>query len=441
MDGCAGLAGGGRDARVCGEVGGVLEPADVAADGEEYLACGPGRYPRHAGRDREKRGVGERFLDLPGDVRAPVAQSSEIGDELGDEGFRRPRAGHGDGLLADGVGDRVGDRRALEPVPSRVFADTRRARPAQPVGAFVVFEQSQGGVAFDAVAGQRAFERGVQVRGQAAQPVDRPGEFVRGVLVPAGRQAERGHGLIVGFAVPERFGHARGGGRDDAGVSAVGLRAARQRLGGLAHRVPGQVCRAGAHVPGDGQRERAYRVGLVHDHEDRAPALQFDDGPAQLLFVLVDWRVEDGVAVVVEGACVMRAFAYVEAEPDIDVSGLHVGLPSVGTFRPPRPCRGTVMTPGAGIHITRRPHPRPVAVFLRMGRVPISGRGRPACGGNTLRIMNDRAIRPYHTRRPGPAARDPLTNVMGYARVQRECYGLLVFSGSSLWRNGTGARF
>lgn len=156
-----------------------------------------------------------------------------------------------------------------------------------------------------------------------------------------------------------------------------------------------------------------YRVGLVHDHEDRAPALQFDDGPAQLLFVLVDWRVEDGVAVVVEGACVMRAFAYVEAEPDIDVSGLHVGLPSVGTFRPPRPCRGTVMTPGAGIHITRRPHPRPVAVFLRMGRVPISGRGRPACGGNTLRIMNDGAIRPYHTRRPGPAARDPLTNVMG----------------------------
>ncbi len=137
MDGCAGLAGDGRDARVCGEAGGVFEPADVAADGEEYLACGPGRYPRHAGQDREKWGVGEQFLDLPGDVRAPVAQSSGIGGELGDEGFRRTRAGlAGDGLLADGVGDRVGDRRALEPVPSRVFADTRRARPAQPVGAF-----------------------------------------------------------------------------------------------------------------------------------------------------------------------------------------------------------------------------------------------------------------------------------------------------------------
>ena len=137
MDGCAGLAGDGRDARVCGEVGGVFEPADVAVDGEEYLACGPGCYPRHAGQDREKRGVGEQFLDLPGDVRALVAQSSGIGGELGDEGFRRTRAGlAGDGLLADGVGDRVGDRRALEPVPSRVFADTRRARPAQPVGAF-----------------------------------------------------------------------------------------------------------------------------------------------------------------------------------------------------------------------------------------------------------------------------------------------------------------
>lgn len=150
-----------------------------------------------------------------------------------------------------------------------------RAAPARrsPSGPFVVFEQSQGGVAFDAVAGQRAFERGVQVQEQTAQPVDRTGEFVRGVLVPAGQQAERGHGLVVGFAVPERFGHARGGGRDDAGVSAVGLRAARQQLGGLAHRAPGQVCRAGAHVPGDGQRERAYRVGLVHDYEDRAPAL------------------------------------------------------------------------------------------------------------------------------------------------------------------------
>ena len=33
--------------------------------------------------------------------------------------------------------------------------------------------------------------------------------------------------------------------------------------------------------------------------------------------------------------------------------------------------------------------------------------------------MNDRAIRPYHTRRPGPAARDPLTNVMGVRTVQQ----------------------
>lgn len=41
-----------------------------------------------------------------------------------------------------------------------------RAAPARrsPLGPFVVFEQSQGGVAFDAVAGQRAFERGVQVQ-------------------------------------------------------------------------------------------------------------------------------------------------------------------------------------------------------------------------------------------------------------------------------------
>ena len=36
-----------------------------------------------AGQDREKRGVGEQFLDLPGDVHAPVAQPSDIGGELG----------------------------------------------------------------------------------------------------------------------------------------------------------------------------------------------------------------------------------------------------------------------------------------------------------------------------------------------------------------------
>lgn len=235
-------------------------------------------------------------------------------------GFRRPCAGHGDGPLDDGAGDRVGDRRALGPVPSRVFADTRRARPAQPVGAFVVFEQSQGGVAFDAITGQRAFERGVQVQEQAAQPVDRPGEFVHGVLVPAGQQAERGHGLIVGFAVPERFGHAQGGGRDDAGVSAVGLRAARQQLGGLAHHAPGQVMPCGRPCPWRRSAGASLSCWAGHDHEDRAPALRFGDNPAQLLFVLVDRRVEDGVAVVVEDACVMRALAYVEADPETSMS-------------------------------------------------------------------------------------------------------------------------
>ena len=116
---------------------------------------------------------------------------------------------------------------------------------------------------------------------------------------------------------------------------------------------------------------------------ERAPALQLGDGPAQLLFVLVDRRVEDGVVVVVEGACVMRALAYVEAGPDVDVSGLHVGLPVCRFVPPAASLSRTVMKPGAGIHITRRPHPRPVAVFPRMGRVPISDRGRPACGGNT----------------------------------------------------------
>lgn len=113
------------------------------------------------------------------------------------------------------------------------------------------------------------------------------------------------------------------------------------------------------------------------------PLLQLGDGPAQPLFVLVDRRVEDGVAVVVEGACVMRALAYVEAEPDVDVSGLHVDLPVCRFVPAAASLSGTVMTPDAGIHITRRPHPRPVAVFPRMGRVPISGRGVP-CAAATL---------------------------------------------------------
>lgn len=74
MDGGAGLAGDRRDINVCGEMGGVLESADVVADGEEFLACGPGRYPWHAGQHREKRGVD----DCVGDCHVLESMSSRI---------------------------------------------------------------------------------------------------------------------------------------------------------------------------------------------------------------------------------------------------------------------------------------------------------------------------------------------------------------------------
>ena len=51
--------------------------------------------------------------------------------------------------------------------------------------------------------------------------------------------------------------------------------------------------------------------------------------------------------------------------------------------------------------------------FPSDGACPYQRSGASRVRRQHPRIMDDRAIRPYHTRRPGPAARDPLTNVMG----------------------------
>lgn len=56
-DAGAASSGDGRDAGVGGEAGRVLEPGDVAVDGQENLASGLGRDSWHAGQDREKRVV------------------------------------------------------------------------------------------------------------------------------------------------------------------------------------------------------------------------------------------------------------------------------------------------------------------------------------------------------------------------------------------------
>ena len=47
--------------------------------------------------------------------------------------------------------------------------------------------------------------------------------------------------------------------------------------------------------------------------------------------------------------------------------------------------------------------------------------------------MNDRAIRPYHTRRPGPAARDPVTNVMAGSAAASDPSGLF---DPTWWQSG-----
>lgn len=234
--------GDGRNARVGGQVGGAFEPGDVARDGQEDLACGPDRDSGHTGRDREKRVVLQKGLDLGDELFALLAQLADAGGEYGGDFLDGLGAGHGHVLRADGVEQVVDD--AVTASESCAFGPLAHACTAGAPHAgrpSVMLEQRQRGVAHDAVALEGAFERGVDLQQQATQPVDLPVAFPGQVFVESGERLEPGHGLVVAAGVAQGVGHMKRGERDHVRVPGIRLRVAGQQLGGLAHRRARQV--------------------------------------------------------------------------------------------------------------------------------------------------------------------------------------------------------
>lgn len=331
--------GDGRDARVGGQVGGAVEPGDVAGDGQQDLACGPDRDSGYTGQDREKRVVLQKGLDLGGELFALFAQLADAGGEYGDDLLDGLGAGHGHVLLANGVEQVVDDAAAAsESCALGPFAHACTAGAPHAGRPSVMFEQRQRGVARDAVALEGVFERGVDPRRQATQPVGLPVAFECQVVVESGQDLEPGHGLVVAAGVAKCVGHMQRGERDHVRVARVRLRVAGQQLGGLAHRRPRQVAHGHAHVARYGQRQRADRVRLVHDQQHVAMTAQTCEQFADLRLVLPQRLVDDALSVPVERARVMGLLAHVQSQPYVDVVVSH-GEASLSPDSSGSPCR------------------------------------------------------------------------------------------------------
>lgn len=161
FDAGAGLAGDGRYARVGGQMGGRFEVGDVAADAEQDVACGPDAYPGHRRQDREKRVVLQQGLDLRADLATPVLDGLDVAGDGGDDGFGHAGAGHGDGLLADGLEHVVDDAAGAKPVGPGPVLHVLDPGPFHARGAAVPFEERERRVAGGAFPFQDAFERGM----------------------------------------------------------------------------------------------------------------------------------------------------------------------------------------------------------------------------------------------------------------------------------------
>ncbi|MPM84608.1 hypothetical protein SDC9_131681 [bioreactor metagenome] len=215
----------------------------------------------------------------------------------------------GDGLLAQGGGDGVGEvlratRVGLGDDPQQ-FGPRRGCHALGPAELFNDRETLLGGQ----TGSDNAFQCGMDLRQQPADAVRQAGGLGGEVLIESDQHFEFGEGFFAGVDPAQGVGHGAGGVGDDERVLGVGLRVARIQVGGAAHRKPGKVGDLDAHRPRDCDRQRADRVRLVDDHqyptvlgqnaeqvlEDLvaargAPAvLRSDNGPEFISEAMADW--------------------------------------------------------------------------------------------------------------------------------------------------------
>ena len=118
-----------------------------------------------------------------------------------------------------------------------------------------------------------AFQCGVDLGEQATDPIRCGGDLPGEVVVEPGHHGQLGDGLVVELERPQGVRHGPGGGRDDGGISGVGLRRTRVQVGDPAHRQAREVGHRDAFVQGDGYRQGADRGRLVDDQQHRSVGL------------------------------------------------------------------------------------------------------------------------------------------------------------------------
>ncbi|GAA3613694.1 hypothetical protein GCM10022236_14520 [Microlunatus ginsengisoli] len=140
---------------------------------------------------------------------------------------------------------------------------------------------------------------------QSTDPVRQAGRFRGQVVVEPDQHLQLGESFLADVDPARGVGKGSGGVGDDVGVASVGLGRPGLQIGDPTHRQTREVGHLESEGTGHGDRQRADRVGLI-DH-DQHPSVfgQPTEQVPQPAFVLRQRRVEEPVALVVQGARVV----------------------------------------------------------------------------------------------------------------------------------------
>src|SRR5699024_2640720 len=193
--------------------------------------------PRHAHQDRGEREILQYGLYLPRHGRPLLLQFLHLTSDSGDHEFHCRGRRHDDGLLAQRREDRVDQRFGIA---ARMGAgETQDPGPAcrlEPGGAAKLLQQVQHEPGGKAPADEDALERGMDLRQQGPDPVQRPGGLVGELLVEAREELGWREDFAVAGELAERVGHGAGGVGDDESLPRIGLLPVRIQVRGLPHR-------------------------------------------------------------------------------------------------------------------------------------------------------------------------------------------------------------
>jgi hypothetical protein len=155
---------------------------------------------------------------------------------------------------------------------------------------------------------------GVDAGEEAADAVAYSGRFGGKVVVVADQHVEFGQGVVADIDAPQSVRQGSGGVGDDERVTGVGFGVARIQVGNAAHREPGQIGDIVAAGPGDRDRQRTDRGGLVDHDQHRSVRREFLEHRSQPWLAVRKRCIVQPTAGRVQADGVMLTFADIETE-------------------------------------------------------------------------------------------------------------------------------